>query len=90
MVQEIAESSKEEWDIPKFSSLHWDSKLMSQTTDQNILKEHLTVVVETADQLKLLGVPKYQPGTDQSTGEITAKLTHQEEDCVSERMEMFR
>lgn len=71
----IAESCKDQWIPPKLVSLHWDSKLMSSLSNQNITEERLTVVVGNATELKLLGVPSYQPGTDRKSGDIIADLT---------------
>ena len=40
-----AESIKQQWVVPKFLTLHWDSKLMHTLSNSNISEEHLTVVV---------------------------------------------
>jgi hypothetical protein len=71
----IAQGYKESWVAPKLVTIHWDSKLLPSLNNQNVLEERLTVVVGTADESKLLGVPPYKPGTDRKSGEIIAKLT---------------
>lgn len=72
---EIAKAAREQWVVPKLATLHWDSKLMASLSNQNITEERLTVVVGTSRDLKLLGVPGYQPGTDRKSGDIIADLT---------------
>jgi hypothetical protein len=54
----------DQWIPPKLLYLHWDSKLMPSLINQKISEERLIVVVGNALELKLLGVPSYQPGTD--------------------------
>ena len=48
---------------------------MPSLINQKISEERLTVVVGNALELKLLGVPAYQPGTDRKSGDIIADLT---------------
>lgn len=71
----LANATREQWVAPKFATLHWDSKLMPSLSNQNVTEERLTVVVGTSLDLKLLGVPAYQPGTDRKSGDIIADLT---------------
>ena len=71
----IAQQCRDDWTPPALASLHWDSKLMPSLTNRNISEERLTVVVGTADKLKLLGVPSYMPGTDKGCGKIISELT---------------
>lgn len=73
--EQIAASVKDSWQPPKFLSLHWDSKLMNTLTNQDIPEERLTVAVSGSEEVKLLGVPAYQPGTNRKTGEIISQLT---------------
>ena len=71
----IASTCRKQWIPPKFATLHWDSKLMPSLCNKNITEERLTVVVGNTHELKLLGVPSYQPGTDRKSGDIIADLT---------------
>lgn len=71
----IATRHKEDWIPPMLATLHWDSKLLASLTNQNITEERLSVIVGTSNELKLLGVPSYQPGTDRKSGDIIAQLT---------------
>ena len=73
--EKLASSSKEMWVPPKFSSLHWDSKIMSSLTYQKESEERLSVSIGTAHDTKLLGLPSYKPGTDRTTGDIISELT---------------
>lgn len=41
----------------------------------NINEEPLTMVVGNEHEIKLLGVPLYQPGTGRQSGDIIADLT---------------
>jgi hypothetical protein len=75
IASKVTEYAKENWKAPPFASLHWDSKMMQNLTNQNVSEERLTVIVGNAEELKLLGVPKYQTGTDKSSGKIISKLT---------------
>lgn len=75
VVQQIAESSREQWVAPRLATLHWDSKLIPTLSNRNISEERLTVIVGTAHEVKLLGVPSYQPGTDTKSGQIISDLT---------------
>jgi len=73
--EQLAKAKREQWVAPKLATLHWDSKLMASLSNQNVTQERLTVVVGTSLDLKLLGVPSYQPGTDRKSGDIIADLT---------------
>ena len=75
IVQKIANTYKEEWVAPKFLSLHWNSKLMSTLANKDVLEECMTTVVGNSADLKLLGVPGYQSGTDRKSGDIISGLT---------------
>ncbi|KAG8171348.1 hypothetical protein JTE90_007600 [Oedothorax gibbosus] len=68
----ISNNSIEEWIPPTYATLHWDSKLMPSLTNQHVMEERLTVIVGNQSELKLLGVPAYQPGTVQASGDIIA------------------
>ena len=48
---------------------------MPSLWNKNTVEERLTVVIGTTQQLKLLGVPSYIPGTDRKRGQIIADLT---------------
>lgn len=67
---EIAKSIREQWYPPEYISLHWDSKLLHTLEDKNVNEERLTVAVGDVNEIKLLGVPSYQPGTGRHCGEI--------------------
>lgn len=73
--KQIDSSLRENWVAPMLATLHWDSKLMSSLSNQNVNEERLTVVVGNQRDLKLLGVPSYQPGSDRKSGDIIAELT---------------
>ena len=75
VVREISIENHNSWEPPKLCTLHWDGKLTPTLTNNRVTEERMTVVVGDALQLKLLGVPSYFKGTDQSVGEIIAKLT---------------
>jgi len=68
--EKIATAVREEWKPPTYVSLHWDSKLIGTLADKNVKEERLTVAVGDKNEIKLLGVPAYQPGTDRRSGEI--------------------
>ena len=75
MNSDTVEEIRETWTPPKYASLHWDSKLLPKLTDKYTTEERLTVAVGTQDEIKLLGVPCYEPGTDQHTGDIITQKT---------------
>jgi hypothetical protein len=75
VARELSETYRKEWVAPTLATLHWDSKLMSSLSNRNVTEERLTVVIGTALEMKLLGVPAYKPGTDRRSGEIIADLT---------------
>jgi len=75
VARNIATAYRAQWLVPKLVTLHWDSKLMPSLSNKNIYEERLTVVVGNAHELKLLGVPAYQPGTHRNAGDILADLT---------------
>jgi len=68
--KKLAQTYRDQWVAPNLATLHWDSKLMSSLTNRNVTQERLTVVVGDALELKLLGVPAYEPGTDRKSGDI--------------------
>ena len=74
--RKIASTCRDQWIAPKLATLHWDSKLMPSLCNKNINEERLTVVVGNTHELKLLGVPLYEPGTDKKSGDIIADLTN--------------
>ena len=43
---------------------------MGTLTDKNVNEERLTVAVGDVNEIKLLGVPAYKPGTDRRSGDI--------------------
>lgn len=71
----LAKATREQWVAPKLATLHWDSKLMASLSNPNAKVERLTVVVGTSLDLKLLGVPAYQPGANRKSGAVIADLT---------------
>lgn len=73
--EQIAASAREMWVPPLRASLHWDSKIMTSLTYQNELEERLTISVGDSNEIKLLGVPSYKPGTDRKSGDIISDLT---------------
>ena len=73
--EQIAASAREMWVPPQRASLHWDSKIMTSLTYQNELEERLTISVGDSNEIKLLGVPAYKPGTDRKSGDIISDLT---------------
>ena len=75
MNSDTVEESRETWTPPKYASLHWDSKLLPKLADKYTIEERLTVAVGTQDEIKLLGVPCYEPGTDQHMGDIITQKT---------------
>ena len=75
VAEKIATAVRDEWNPPKYASLHWDSKLMGTLTDKNVTEERLTVAVGDANEIKLLGVPAYKPGTDRRAGDIVTEKT---------------
>lgn len=75
VVKTISNTSKEEWIPPKYATLHWDSKIMPSLTNQHVKEERLTVVVGNNNEIKFLGVPAYQLGTDERSGDIIANHT---------------
>ena len=75
VVGDVAHTIREEWSPPGLASLHWDSKLMPSLTDSHIREERLTVVVGDNFDMKLLGTPCYQPGSNVSAGELIASRT---------------
>jgi hypothetical protein len=72
----IVKTCQEEWDPPKLLSLHWDSKLLPSLTNQYDQEERLTVAVGDVNDVKLLGVPAYKPGTDRKSGDIISEITY--------------
>jgi hypothetical protein len=88
--EKIATAVRETWKPPKLASLHWDSKLMGSLTNKNVNEERLTVAVGNINEIKLLGVPAYKPGTDKGSGDIITeksmellRLWHCEDSIVS-------
>ena len=71
----IAQTCRKQWVAPRLATLNWDSKLMPSLSNQHITEERLTVVIGTASELKLLGVPSYKAGTDRTSGDIISELT---------------
>lgn len=75
VTENIATTVREQWKAPGYASLHWDSKLMGSLTDKNVNEERLTVAVGDVNDMKLLGVPAFKPGTDRRTGDIITEKT---------------
>ena len=75
VVGDVAHTIREGWSPPGLTTLHWDSKLMPSLTDNHRREERLTVVVGDNVDLKLLGTPSYQPGSNVSAGELIASHT---------------
>lgn len=76
VTKDIAKTIQTSWIPPKFASLHWDSKLVIDKS-KNKSEERLAIAVGNNIDIKLLGVPSYQPGTDQGAGDIIASATVQ-------------
>lgn len=72
-----AANERESWEPPKYASLHWDSKMLSTLTNKYETEERLTIAIGTEDEIKLLGVPSYTPGTDQHAGDIITQKVAQ-------------
>ena len=49
---------------------------MSSLKDGNMTEERLAVAVGDAADMKFLGVPAYQPGTDRRAGEKNCREDH--------------
>ena len=77
VVSDIALQIRDEWRPPKLCTLHWDGKLMPTLRNNRLQTERLSVTAGDADELKLLGVPSYMKGSDESCGSIIADLTFQ-------------
>ncbi|KAK6171930.1 hypothetical protein SNE40_018350 [Patella caerulea] len=60
----ISDTIKEQWNAPKFASIHWDSKLQAKLDDRYEKDERLIRAIGTSKEVKILGIPGYQPGTD--------------------------
>jgi hypothetical protein len=73
--KDTVEHVKESWQMPKLSTLHWDSKLMSKLDNNDQQDERLVIAISTQDDMKVLGVLSYEPKTDQDTGSIVAGKT---------------
>ncbi|KAK6183334.1 hypothetical protein SNE40_010835 [Patella caerulea] len=73
--KKIADEIKKSWVTPKFTSIHWDGKSLPTLQDKYEHEERLAVAVGNSDELKLLGIPAYQSGTDERAGEIISRLT---------------
>jgi len=76
VVGEIAKAVQNSWVPPKFASIHWDSKLMLNQA-KHTSEERLVVAIGDQNDTKIIGVPAYQPGTDQRSGDIIAQATMQ-------------
>jgi hypothetical protein len=72
VVEEVSQNIKAEWTAPKAATLHWDGKQTASLTDTNVKEERLPILVGNSDAVKLLGVAKYPPGSDQKSGKIIA------------------
>ena len=75
MLQQLTEDYKNQWNAPKFASLHWDSKLMSSLADKSLLEERLCVVVGTTHSAKLLGTLCYKNTAETSGTKIVFLIT---------------
>lgn len=75
IVGEIAKQIHDNWEPPKLCTLHWDGKMTPTLQNPRVTEERLTVIVGDVKQMKLLGVPSYFKGVDQSCEEIIAELT---------------
>lgn len=73
-MKEISTSNKDNWEPPLMLTLHWDSKLTPSVTAPNGSEERLTVSVGNINDVKLLGVPSYKPGSGRGSGIIVSEL----------------
>jgi len=76
LTEEMATEVHNSWNLPKYASIHWDSKLMMNQA-KHTSEERLVVAVGDQSDVKILGVPAYQPGTDQRSGDIIAQASMQ-------------
>ena len=72
VVKDVSQNIKAEWTAPKATTLHWDGKQTASLTDTNAKEERLPILVGNSDAVKLLGVAKYPPGSDQKSGDLIA------------------
>jgi len=70
-----AEAIRREWQPAALLSLHSESKILSTLDDKYKNEDRLAVAVATQDSAKLLGIPKYQHGTDKLSGTIISCAT---------------
>ena len=75
VIETIAKNIKESWNPPRFASLRWDSKLMPSLNNQNDKQERLVIAVGNSQEIKVLGIPYYAPGTNKKSDEIICELT---------------
>ena len=67
---DIASNVKENWIPPKLLSLHWDGKSLESLSNQYVRQERLGIAVGDCCDVKLLGVPAYETGTDEYAGHL--------------------
>ena len=70
----IAENTKNEWTVPKFGCLHWDSKSMPSLNNKNKIEERMVVAISSGTHMKILGIPSYEIGTTERAGSIITRL----------------
>ena len=72
----MSEIIKESWTPPMIYNIHWDSKLVPQFQDKYNKIEIMPVLVSNGSNTKLLGVPSFCPGAEQSVGSIIGDFTY--------------
>ena len=70
VASQIAYDIKDTFTPPDLATLHWDGKQVSTLSDKNEYEERLPILLGSASGVKLLGVAKYPPGSDQKTGDL--------------------
>jgi len=78
VAMEISTACKEQWCFPKYTTLHWDTKLATALSNKYKTEERLTIVVGNVQQQKILAVPAYPQGTDRKCGSIIADLIYEQ------------
>ena len=72
----MSEIIKESWTPPMIYNIHWDSKLVPQFQDKYNKIEIMPLLVSNGSNTKLLEVPSFCPGAEQSVGSIIGDFTY--------------